>query len=59
VIVETVFSYPGVGQLLVDAVNYRDVPMIQATVLLVAFAYAFGNLLADVAYAYLNPRIRY
>jgi peptide/nickel transport system permease protein len=59
VIVETVFSYPGVGQLLVEAVNYRDVPMIQATVLLVAFAYAFGNLLADVAYVYLNPRIRY
>ena len=59
VIVESVFSYPGVGQLMVEAVNYRDVPMIQATVLLVAFAYAFGNLLADVAYAYLNPRIRY
>lgn len=59
VIVEAVFSYPGVGQLLVEAVNYRDVPMIQATVLLVAFAYAFGNLLADVAYVYLNPRIRY
>ena len=59
VIVESVFSYPGVGQLMVEAVNYRDVPMIQATVLIVAFAYAFGNLLADVAYAYLNPRIRY
>ena len=59
VIVETVFSYPGVGQLMVDAVSYRDVPMIQATVLLIAFAYAFGNLLADVAYAYLNPRIRF
>lgn len=59
VIVESVFSYPGVGQLMVEAVNYRDVPMIQATVLLVAFAYAFGNLLADVAYAYLNPRIRF
>jgi peptide/nickel transport system permease protein len=59
VIVESVFSYPGVGQLMVDAVSYRDVPMIQATVLLIAFAYAFGNLLADVAYAYLNPRIRF
>ena len=59
VVVESVFSYPGVGQLMVDAVNYRDVPMIQATVLIVAFAYAFGNLAADVAYAYLNPRIRY
>ena len=59
VIVESVFSYPGVGQLMVDAVSYRDVPMIQATVLVIAFAYAFGNLLADVAYAYLNPRIRF
>jgi peptide/nickel transport system permease protein len=59
VVVETVFSYPGIGQLMVDAVSYRDVPMIQATVLLIAFAYAVGNLLADLAYAYLNPRIRY
>lgn len=59
VIVESVFSYPGIGQLMVDAVSYRDVPMIQATVLLIAFAYAFGNLLSDVAYAYLNPRIRF
>ena len=59
VIVETVFSYPGVGQLMADAVSYRDVPMIQATVLIIAFTYCFGNLLADVAYVYLNPRIRY
>jgi peptide/nickel transport system permease protein len=59
VVVETVFSYPGVGQLMVDAVNYRDVPMIQATVLLIACAYTLGNLFADVAYVYLNPRIRY
>ena len=59
VIVENVFSYPGVGQLMVEAVNYRDIPTIEASVLLIAFAYAFGNLLADLVYVILNPRIRY
>ncbi len=59
VIVETIFSYPGLGRLLVDAVNHRDVPMLQMATLVVASAYGLANLGADVVYAYLDPRIRY
>ena len=59
VIVETIFSYPGLGRLLVDAVNHRDVPMLQMATLVVASAYGLANLGADVVYAFLDPRIRY
>ena len=58
VVVETVFAYPGLGRLLVDSINNRDVPVIQMTALVVATAYALANLAADVVYAYLDPRIR-
>ncbi|HLY22781.1 MAG TPA: ABC transporter permease [bacterium] len=59
VIVETIFSYPGLGRLLVDSVNHRDVPMLQMATLVVASAYGLANLGADIVYAYLDPRIRY
>ena len=59
VVVETVFAYPGLGRLMVDAVNHRDVPVIQMIALVMALTYALANLAADLAYAYLNPRIRY
>jgi peptide/nickel transport system permease protein len=59
VIVETVFAYPGLGRLLVDGVNHRDVPMLQMATLIVASAYGLANLGADIVYAYLDPRIRY
>jgi peptide/nickel transport system permease protein len=59
VIVETVFAYPGLGRLMVDAVNHRDVPVIQMAALVIALTYALANLAADLAYAYLDPRIRY
>jgi peptide/nickel transport system permease protein len=59
VVVETVFAYPGLGRLMVDAVNHRDVPVIQMAALVIALAYALANLAADVTYAYLDPRIRY
>jgi peptide/nickel transport system permease protein len=59
VVVETVFAYPGLGRLMVDAVNHRDVPVIQMIGLVIALTYAMANLAADLAYAYLNPRIRY
>lgn len=58
VVVETLFSYSGIGQLMVMSVETRDVPTLQATVLLIAAAYGIGNLLADVAALYLNPRLR-
>ncbi|WP_049914031.1 ABC transporter permease [Haloterrigena salina] len=59
VVVEEVFAYPGLGRLIVDSVTHRDVPVLQASILLVAFVYTFANLAADIVYTYLNPRISY
>lgn len=59
VVVEVVFAYPGMGRLLVDAINHRDVPVIQMASLVTATVYAVANLVADLIYAYLDPRIRY
>jgi peptide/nickel transport system permease protein len=58
VIVEKVFSYPGFGSLLVDALQYRDIPLIEATVLIAAAVYVAANLVADVGAILLNPRLR-
>jgi peptide/nickel transport system permease protein len=58
VIIENVFSYPGLGRLLVAAVDRKDIPLMQAVVMVTIFFYASANLVADVAYALLNPRIR-
>jgi peptide/nickel transport system permease protein len=59
VVVETVFAYPGLGRLMVDAVNHRDVPVVQMAALVIALTYALANLAADLVYVYLDPRIRY
>jgi peptide/nickel transport system permease protein len=59
VVTETVFAIPGVGRLVVDAVIRRDYPVIQGVMMAVAVVYVFINLLVDVMYAYLDPRIRY
>jgi ABC-type dipeptide/oligopeptide/nickel transport system permease component len=58
VYIENVFSWPGIGQLLVDAILKRDFPLVQGGVLLVALSYVGINLLTDLVYAYLDPRIR-
>jgi len=58
VIVEVVFVYPGLGQLLVDAVSKRDLPVVQASGLIFAVTYIFLNLLADVMSMLANPRLR-
>ena len=58
VIVEKVFSYPGFGSLLVDARQLRDLPLIEATVLIAAAVYVGANLLADIGAILLNPRLR-
>jgi peptide/nickel transport system permease protein len=58
IVVETVFSYPGLGRLLIEAIQSRDVPLLQAITLLVAAAYTLSNLAADLLYGWLNPRIR-
>jgi len=59
VIVEQVFNYPGLGSLVLFAIEQRDLPLLQASMFFVASAYCVANLLADVLYAVLNPRIRY
>ena len=59
VVVETVFSYPGLGRLLIFAIERHDLPLIQASILVIAAIYCFANLLADLLYAYFNPKIRY
>lgn len=59
VIIEQVFAYPGVGWLALIAISQRDYPVVQGVVLVVAAVFAVTNLLVDVAYTWLNPRIRY
>jgi peptide/nickel transport system permease protein len=58
IIVENVYNYPGLGRLFVFAVDRRDLPLIQAITMVTVVAFASANLLADIAYAFLNPRIR-
>ncbi len=57
-IIETVFAYPGIGRLLLSAINSRDVPLIQGTALIIASVTVFSNLIADLTYGVLDPRIR-
>ena len=59
VVVETIFALPGMGRLAADSIFFRDFPMLQGVVLLMATAVLLFNLLTDLVYAYLDPRIRY
>jgi len=59
VVVEQVFSYPGLGSLVLYAIEQRDIPLLQASMFFVAAGYCLANLLADITYALLDPRIRY
>jgi peptide/nickel transport system permease protein len=58
IVIENVFNYPGLGRLLVFAIDRRDLPMLQAITMVTVLAFALANLAADLLYAYLNPRIR-
>jgi peptide/nickel transport system permease protein len=58
VVIETLFNYPGIGKLVLDSAQGHDIPMLDATVLMVAIIYMLANLTADVLYAVLNPRVR-
>jgi peptide/nickel transport system permease protein len=58
VIVETVFARPGIGQMIVTAASNRDVPLVSGVVMLVAFIYVVANILVDIAYAIIDPRLR-
>jgi ABC-type dipeptide/oligopeptide/nickel transport system permease component len=57
-VVELIFNWPGVGLLALQAISTRDFPVVQGVVMLVAVVFVVTNLLVDVAYAYLNPRVR-
>ena len=59
VITETIFAWPGVGRLLVQSIGFRDYPMVQGCILLIALTYVAVNLAVDLMYAVLDPRIRY
>jgi peptide/nickel transport system permease protein len=59
VITETVFNWPGIGKLVVDAIYIRDYPIVQAVLVVSATSFVLINLLIDVSYSYLDPRIRY
>lgn len=59
VITETIFAWPGVGRLLIQSINFRDYPAVQGCILLIAVTYVAMNLLVDLAYGFLDPRIRY
>lgn len=59
IVTEMVFAWPGIGRLAVDAVRWRDFPVVQAVTLLSSAMFVFANLFVDIAYGYLNPKIRY
>ena len=59
VVIETIFAYPGLGRLVVFSIQNRDIPTLQAAILVVAAIYAFANLVADLLYALFNPKIRF
>lgn len=59
VITETIFSWPGVGRLIIFSIGARDYPVVQAAVFVIALTYIIVNLVVDVLYVYLNPRVRY
>ncbi|HWV23312.1 MAG TPA: ABC transporter permease, partial [Thermomicrobiales bacterium] len=58
-ITEVIFGWPGVGQLAVNSILQRDFPVVQGTVLLVTISFVVTNLIVDIAYAWVDPRIRY
>ncbi|MEO5898089.1 MAG: nickel ABC transporter permease [Vicinamibacterales bacterium] len=59
IITETIFAWPGLGRLLIQAINYRDYPLVQGCILFISVTYVAMNLLTDLTYGFLDPRIRY
>jgi len=58
VFVEVIFTRPGLGRLIVDSIYERDLPLVRGGVLVAALLFVFANLLADISYAYVDPRIK-
>lgn len=59
ILTETIFSWPGIGRYIYDAIGYRDYPVIQSGILVIAFIFVMINLLVDVLYSLIDPRIKY
>lgn len=59
VVLEAVFYYPGIGQLTLTAIQNRDIPLLQGCIIVIALIFMISNLVADILYAYVDPRIRY
>ena len=59
VITETIFAWPGIGRLLIQSIGFRDYPLVQGCILLIAVTYVGVNLLTDLVYGVIDPRIRY
>ena len=59
VVTETVFAWPGIGRLLIKSIGFRDYPMVQGCILFIAVTYVTVNLVTDLVYGALDPRIRY
>lgn len=59
IVIESFFGLPGVGKLIIDSILFSEIPTVQALAVMIALGVAVINLLVDVSYAYLDPRIRY
>lgn len=59
IITESIFAWPGIGRLLIQAINFRDYPLVQGCILFISVTYVAMNLLTDLAYGFLDPRIRF
>ncbi len=59
ILTETIFSWPGIGRYVFDAINYRDYPVIQSGILVISFIFVMINLIVDILYTYIDPRVKY
>jgi ABC-type dipeptide/oligopeptide/nickel transport system permease component len=59
IITETIFAWPGVGRLLIQSISFRDYPLVQGCILFISLTYVMMNLITDLTYGFLDPRIRY
>ncbi|HVC00193.1 MAG TPA: ABC transporter permease, partial [Candidatus Dormibacteraeota bacterium] len=59
IVTEMIFSWPGIGRLAVNAIESRDYPLLQGCILVIAVSYVLVNLLTDIVYAVVDPRVRF
>jgi ABC-type dipeptide/oligopeptide/nickel transport system permease component len=59
IVIELIFGWPGLGNMIFTAISYKDLPLVQGVVMFYAFVVVIVNLIVDLLYSYLNPKIRY